>query len=324
MRLIRYNFVFVLGLILTIGLSTAMAGDKDKNRGAKIPKGMAALRVTTNDISKDPTNATYPVKLDGRYIGQSGANTFAEYIIEPGFHTVEVTGPDGKTYSREIEFRRGVRECICLNVSKEIITKDCPYRYVLERSKETIQEGETVTFTARNVGTAMAVNYVWRVVNGTIESGQGKDTIVVDSTGMGNKTIEAELDVNDDVYDGRCRQVITVPTSVEGRTEVTPTPIQCDEFEYKTEDYLKAVSDNCMIMAQNTPDSRLYIDIYPGTDKRSMTRNTYERLSKRNLDYLIKRGFDPSRLTFRKGSSRTTTSYVIWVVPTGAEIPAIR
>lgn len=316
MRLIRYNFLFVIGLVLTIGMSTAMAGGKDKK--AKIPKKMGALSVQTTPVA-------YPVKVDGKYIGMSGVGTGADFFLAPGFHTVEVTGPGGKSYSREVEIRRGVRECICLKGVEETITKDCPYRFVLDGPSR-VTEGDPVTFTAKNLGTApMPLKYMWRVDNGYITSGQGTPTITVDTKGMAGRTINAELDVNDAVYDSRCRQVISVPTDVDKLPDPEkPQKVLCDEFESKSNDDDKARLDNCMIMAQNTPDSQLYVVIYPGTDRLSMTRNTYERVAKRSLDYLVKRGMDPSRIKYVRGSSRTKTSYEIWIVPVGAEPPVVR
>ena len=62
--------------------------------------------------------------------------------------------------------------------------------------------------------------------------------------------------------------------------------------------------------------------IYPGTDRLSTTRNTYERLSKRALDYMVKnRGLDPRNLQIVKGTPRTKTTYEIWIVPPGATPP---
>lgn len=302
--------------MLALGVSSAFAGGNDKK--AKIPKNMGALSVQTKPVA-------YPVKVDGKYIGMSGVGSGAEFYLAPGFHTVEVTGPGGKTYTREVEIRKGVRECICLKGVEETITKDCPYRFVLDGPRR-VTEGDPVPFTAINRGTApMPLKYVWRVVNGTIISGQGTPKIVVDSSGMGGKTIEAELDVNDVVYDSRCRQVISVPTDVEPVKEPPPiTKISCDQFDSISNDDDKARLDNCMIMAQNIPDSQLYIVIYQGTDRASRTRNTYERVSKRSLDYLIKRGMDPSRIKYLKSGTRVRTSYEIWIVPPGAEPPVIQ
>lgn len=319
MRLIRYNFLFVIGLMLTIGLTSAMAGEKgEKNKKTKIPKNMSALSVQTTPVSM-------PVKVDGKYVGMSGVGTGAEFFLAPGFHTVEVTERGGKSFVREIEFRKGVKECICLKGIEETITKACPYRFRIDGPPR-VTEGDPVTFTARNLGTApIPLKYVWRVVNGRITSGQGTPEITVDSSGMGNKTIEAELDVNDDVYDSRCRNVVTVPTDVEPVKEPPPiTRISCDAFDSKSNDDDKARLDNCMIMAQNTPDSQLYIVIYPGTDRTSRTRNTYDKVQKRSLDYLVKRGMDPSRIRYIRGSERTRTAYEIWIVPVGAEPPVIQ
>ena len=311
MRLFRHNFLFVPGLMLILSVSAVLAGGNDKK--AKIPKKMGALSVQTTPVA-------YPVKVDGKYLGMSGVGSGVEFYLTPGFHTVEVAGPGGKVYKREVEIRRGVRECICLKGVEETITKDCPYRFVIDGPPR-VTEGEQVKFTAVNKGTApIPLKYVWRVVNGRILSGQGTPQIIVDSSGMGNKTIEAELDVNDDVYDSRCREVVSVPTDVEPVKEPPPiTKISCDQFDSISNDDDKARLDNCMIMAQNTPDSLLYVVIYPGTDRASMTRNTYDKVSKRSLQYLIKRGMDPSRIKYIKGSSRTRTAYEIWIVPVGAE-----
>ena len=314
MRLTKYNFLFVIGMMLTLGLSTAFAND---NR-TKAPKNMGTLSIETSPVS-------YPVKIDGEYKGMSGIGDGAEFYLAPGFHTVEVAGPNGKTFVKEIEIRRGLKHCVCLKMIEETVTKACPYRFALE-GPDRITEGDLVTFAAINSGTApIPINYAWRVSPDSVlvTSGLGTPTITVDSKGMGGRTINAELDVNDDVYDGKCRQVISVPTEV-GRIP-EPPPIErvlCDQFEARAADDDKARFDNCVIMAQNTPDSQLYVIIYPGTDRASMTRNTYERLSKRTLDYMVKnRGMDPSRIRFIKGSPRTKTAYEIFIVPTGAEPP---
>ena len=92
MRLIRYNFLFVIGLVLTLGISTALAnGDNDDK---KHHKDMGTLSVRTSP-------ASLPVKVDGQYIGMSGVGTGAEFYLAPGFHTVEVTSTDGKVWKDE-------------------------------------------------------------------------------------------------------------------------------------------------------------------------------------------------------------------------------
>ncbi len=318
MRAIRYNFLFVIGLALTLGVSTVMANVNDD---PKPPKNMGTLNVRT-------TEEAAPVRVNGEYVGMSGVGVGADFYLAPGVYTVEVAGPDGKVWTDEVLIRRGAKHCICLKMVREIITTPCPYRFSLD-GPERITEGDLVTFAAINSGTApIPIIYNWRVTPGTarVTSGLGTPSITIDSMGLGGQTINAELDVNDAVYDSRCRQVISVPTDVTRIPEPeVPKPFRCDEFEAKAPDDDKARFDNCVIQAQNTPDAQLYVIIYPGTDRASTTRNTYDRLSKRALDYMVKeRGFDPRRISIVRGGPRLATTYEIWIVPPGAQPPVVQ
>jgi len=308
--------LIIFGLVLTIGVTsaTALADDTGKKR----PKDMGTLSVRT-------TEAAYPLRIDGVERGKTGVGTGAEYFLTPGFHTVEVLGPNGKIWKQDIEIRRGQKNCVCLKIVRETITRPCPYNFTLDGPGR-INEGDLVTFAAINSGTApIPIKYVWSVVNGELKAGQGTPTITVDSTGMGGKTINAELDVNDAVYDNKCRQVISVPTDVIQPRIETPKSFVCDEFESRTADDDKARFDNCAIQIQNLPEGQLYIIMYPGTDRMSTTRNTYERLSKRMLNYLVRsRGVDPRRITLVKGTPRVKTTYQLWIVPTGADLPPMQ
>lgn len=322
MRVIRFNFLFVIGLIVTLGLTTAFATGIDKNdKKGRQPKDTGTLTVRT-------TPAPYAVKIDGVYRGMSGINDPAEFYLTPGIHTVEVAGPNGTAFTKEIEIRRGAKHCICLKLVEETMSRACPYRFHLE-GPDRIQEGDLVTFAAINSGTApIPIRYAWRVGPGAarVTSGLGSPSITVDSAGLGGQTINAELDVNDDVYDNRCKQVISVPTLVTKIPDVVPPKaFKCDEFESKSNDDDKARLDNCVIQVQNIPDAQMYVIIYPGTDRISMTRNSYDRVSKRALDYITKvRGFDPRHVSIVKGGNYARTTYEIWVVPPGAQPPVAK
>lgn len=314
MRKIRYEFLLIAGLIMTLGVATVFGDGKDSKK--KAPKNMGTLSVKTSETS-------YPVKVNGQYVGMSGVNTGAEFYLEPGFHTVEIEGPDGMTKRLEnVEIIKGRKNCICLKTVTKTDEKACPYDIRLE-GPESVLDGDLITFSSFNQvpGDPVPLNYKWRVSNGRITSGQGTSAITVDTTGMGNQTVNAELDVNDDVYSAQCRQVINVPTSV------TPPPkpiegVQCDEFVSKAPDDDKARLDNCVIQVQNSPDAQLYVIIYQGTDKISTTRNTYDRLSKRAMDYLVNvRGLDPRRIQIVRGPDRAKTTYVMWIIPPGAQPP---
>lgn len=317
MRLIRYNFLFVIGLVLTLGLTTAFAHDGDKKKNDKPPKGMGFMSVKTADES-------YPVIVDGQQVGMSGVGVGQDFVLTPGRHVIEITGPNGTVFKdKNFDVPLGGRNCICIKFVTTTITTPCPYRFHLE-GPEKITEGDLVTFAAINSGTApIPLRYAWKVSNGRVTSGLGTSSITVDSAGVGNGTINAELDVNDDVYDNKCRQVISVPTEV-AKIEVQkpPEPFRCDEFEASNHDQDKARFDNCVIQLQNTPDAQMYVIIYPGTDRASVARNPYDRTSKFMLDYMVKtRGVDPRRIQIVKGGNHERTMYEIWIVPPGARPP---
>lgn len=309
----KHSFLLFFAMMLMLGSSMAFASD---DTGKKQPKDAGTLSIRTTEVA-------YPIRIDGDYRGETGVGTPAIYYLTPGKHKVEVMGPDGKIWASDIEIRRGQKNCVCLKVVREVSTRPCPYNFHLE-GPDKIMEGDLVTFAAVNSGTApIPLRYVWKVTNGRVTAGLGTPTITVDSTGMASQTINAELDVNDDVYDNKCRQVIAVPTEV-GSLPPPIKPYTCDEFMAKSADDDKARFDNCAIQVQNTPDAQLYIIINPGTDKLSTTRNTYDKLSKRTLDYLVKtRGVDPRRVTIVKGSSVGRTSYQLWIVPPGAQPPVV-
>ena len=314
MRKISYNFLFIIGLALTLGMTSAFGFVDDKN---KRPKNTGIVTVKTSPES-------YAVKIDGNKIGMSGTDAPAEFFLTPGLHRLEIEFPNGKVYTKEIEVFKDRRNCICLRYVEETIKRPCPYD-VSVSAPENVIEGDLITFAAFNnvTGSTPPLNYRWTVSPDTIRitSGLGTEAITVDTTGMGGQRILAELDVTDDVYGKTCFQKNSVPTEVRSKPKIEA--MMCDEFESRAFDDDKARFDNCVVQLQGNPDAQLYLIIYPGTDKISMTRNNYERLSTRTLDYLVKtRGVDPRRITIIKGTSnRLKSTYQIWFVPPGAPLP---
>lgn len=314
MRNIKYNFLFVIGLVLTLGLTTVFANEKDD---AKRPKNTGILTVKTT-----PTAMT--VKVDGQVVGLSGVSTPAEFYLAPGIHRVEIEGPNGKAFSKEIEIRKDAKNCICLKIIEETTKRPCPYDIRLD-GPERVTEGDLITFASFNAikTGAIPVIYTWTVSpkNLRITSGLGTPAITVDTTGFGGQTITAELDVNDGVYDATCRQRISVPTIVD-KVPPPPSPRKFDEFESIAFDDDKARLDAFTIELQNNPDAQGYIIMYQGTDKTSMRLRKVDVLSKRTLDYLVKaRGIDPRRIVITNWGTRPKTTYELWLIPPGAQPP---
>jgi hypothetical protein len=311
MRRICCNLLLIAGLVLALGWLTDVSAQGRRPRNAGI-------------LSVQTTPAAYPVLVNGVSIGMSGVAAPAEFYLEPGFHKIEVQGPAGQTFAKEIEIRRGVRNCICLRVVENTIKRPCPYDVRVE-APANVREGDLITFAAINAVTASTpLNYRWRVTPeaARITSGLGTPSITVDSTGLGGQTITAELDVTDDVSGATCFQKNSVRTTIEKIIIPQPERVLCDEFESKTFDDDKGRFDNCVIQIQNRPDAQLYIIVYQGADRISRTRNTADRLSKRTLDYLVRaRGVDPRRVQIIRGGTRPKTTFQLWIVPPGAALP---
>src|SRR5437762_92193 len=109
MRKISYNFLFVIGLMLTLGMTSAFGFGDDKN---KRPKNAGILTVKTAPDS-------YQVKVDGIYVGMSGASGAAEFYLTPGTHKLEIEFPNGKIYTKDIEIFRDRKNCVCLKYIEE-------------------------------------------------------------------------------------------------------------------------------------------------------------------------------------------------------------
>ncbi len=305
-------FTFVLGLLLTFGLTTTFAQNNNRR-----PKNTGTLTVKTSPVA-------YPVKVNNQVLGMSGVSSPAEFYLPPGTHQLVIEGPNGKNFTKEIEIRKDLKNCICLRIVEEVTTRACPYDIKVD-GPERVMEGDLITFATQNVGVdpTFPVNYNWTVspANLTITSGLGTPSITVDTRGMGGQTITADLDVNDGVYDATCRQKNSVPTIVE-RTPPPPSSRRFDEFDSQAFDDDKARFDAFAIEMQNNPDSQGYIIMYQGTSPGDMRNRRVEALTKRTLDYLVKaRGVDPARLQIVNWGSRPRTRYELWIVPPGAQPP---
>lgn len=314
MRNIKYNFLVLIGMFLMLGATGVFANAADERDRRMKTSGMLTVKTTP---------VAYPVRVDGQVVGMSGVNTPAEFYLTPGVHRVEIEGPNGQLFSKEVEIRRGAKNCICLKIVEETTKRPCPYDIYLS-GPERVIEGDLITFASNNrvsSGT-VPVLYNWTVSsNANITSGAGTPAITVDTNGMGGQTITADLDVNDGVYDATCRQRISVPTIVDRRPEL-PKNYKFDEFDSLAFDDDKARLDAFAIELQNRPDSQGYIILYQGTDRVSRTSRNADKISKRTLDYLVKvRGVDPRRIVITNGGNRPRTRYELWVIPPGAQPP---
>lgn len=318
MRKLSYNLAIALCAIFLLGTLSAVTANASNKKKAKIPKNRGVLSVYT---LPEPA----PVKVDGEVVGMSTSdkNNPAEFVLTPGLHTIEVQFGE-KNYTTEIEIVEGQRNCICVKKVVKRIERACPYDMRVDAPAE-IDEGDAVTFTAVNMaGGNPPLNYAWKS-NGRIISGQGTNSITVDSAGMGGQAITASVDVNQGfAEDASCAQMNSVSTNV---TKPPPPiidipPVPVDEFDSVSFDDDKARFDNFAIQLLNRPDAQGYIIIYQGTGRNAQSA---ERASRRALNYLTKnKGIDPRRISITSGGYHARTRYELWIIPAGATYPPPR
>ncbi len=310
----RFQFVaLTIAFLFAIGSASAVLGSSATK--IKRPKNTGILSIKTSPDS-------YPVMIDGVQVGMSGVGTGAEFYVSPGTHKLEVTGPNGKSFAKDVDIVKDVRNCVCLKMISDVIKRPCPYDIRVD-APSSVAEGDLVTFAAFNAVTegSSALNYVWRVTPETarITSGIGTPSITVDTSGLGGETITAALEVSDGSnFDTTCRQNVAAKTQVE--RPVKPEAFRFDSFESRSFDDDKARLDGLVIELQNRPDSQAYIVLFQGTEGKR--RMNIDVLAKRSLDYLVKtRGVDPRRIQITKLGKRPRTGYEFWIVPPGAAPP---
>jgi hypothetical protein len=323
MRSKKFLFPFVFSLVAILSISTmVLAGGGDKKKKQKRPKntGIISVKTTPNALT---------VKIDGQDVGQSGVTEGAEFYLTPGIHVVEIEAPGMPPYRKEINVVKNVKNCICLTVLEKTTKRPCPYDMKIS-GPSSIEEGQLATFFTTNVATVpignSILNYAWKVNPSTarITSGLGTGSITVDTSGLGGQTLSVEVDTGDGVYDASCRQTKSIDTEVSRIPPppiVKPDPISCDVFSSVAPDDDKARFDNCIIQLNTNPSTSLYIIINQGTDRLSLRRNTYDQVRKRASDYFIQRGISSNRISIVRGRDKATTTYQIWLIPIGADLP---
>lgn len=313
MRKFTRYFLFITALMLILGTINIFANGKDDK---KRPKNTGTLTVKTSPVA-------YPVKVNGEMVGMSGVDAPEEFYLPPGTYKLEVEFPNGKVFTKDIEILKDRKNCVCLKYVENTITRPCPYDVRID-GPDSVIEGDLITFAAFNAVTnsTTPINYKWSVSpeSARITSGLGTSAITIDTTGLGDQTVSATLDVTDDIYGTKCFQNIAVNTRVD--RQKIPEPRRFDEFVSQAFDDDKARLDSFVIEMQNNPDSQGYIILYQGTDKTSVRSRNVDVLNKRTLDYLVNtRGVDPRRISIVQGGTRLKTTYELWIVPPGAQPP---
>jgi hypothetical protein len=262
------------------------------------------LVTTASDPDGDTLLYSYTV-TGGRITGE-GANVSWDLSgVAPGTYTASVEVDDGCGCITSSTTTVTVANCgdcvpdlVCPTVSV-----DCP--------SEADDPG-TVTFKAnfRQGTPQVSPTYNWSVSAGTITSGQGTDTITVDTTGKGGQTITATVELGG--IDPSCGRTASCSTPVKAPPQ---RPRKFDEYGNIRFNDEKARLDNFAIQLQNEPSSRGAIVGYGSCGTEGTTR------ANRAKDYLVNtRGLDAGRIDVIDGGCLPDLLVQLWIVPQGATL----
>ncbi|HEU4767214.1 MAG TPA: hypothetical protein VFS77_07555 [Pyrinomonadaceae bacterium] len=296
---------------------------------------LAFAFISSTDASAKPTKKakygtikilTNPGGLLLTVDGQPRGETRTEYTsidLAPGVHSVSVTLPNGKLWTRDIEVPAGRVKCVVVNYKPlpPLPKSPCPYP-VQVSAPEKVNEGEIITFAGDAVysGTS-GLKYTWTVnpSRARIISGEGTPTITVDSTGLGGQRIIATLAVDDGSADPTCRQTAQSVAYIVAPEKKVIVAREFDECHNCTFDDQKARLDNLAVELQNDPSTTAYIIAYGG---KNSPLAQVDVLMKRARNYIVEqRGIDASRLVMINGGFREADSVELWIVPAGAAVP---
>lgn len=311
--ILNSNLKFALAVLLAL---TFVAVHPSSNVSAKLKKAkFGTIKILT-------TPGGLLLTIDGKPRGET-LTEYRSFDLEPGVHNVEVTLPNGKSWTREIEVPAGRVKCVVVNYRPlpPLPKSPCPFPLNISAPNQ-VTEGDIITYTADVAYSGdAALRYNWKVTPSTarIISGLGSPTLTVDSTGLGGQRIIATLTADDGSSDPACAQsaqAVSIIAALEKRVIVAQ---EFDECNSCSNDDQKARLDNLAVELQNDPSTRAYIFAYGG---RMSPLGQVEKLMSRARDYLVtQRGIDASRLVVVNGGFREEDSVELWIVPSGAAAP---
>jgi hypothetical protein len=265
------------------------------------------LVANATDPDNDQLLYTWSV-TGGRLSGEGRQVTWDLTGVEDGTYTATVEVNDGNQHTANGSTTVTVRECDgcapppppCPSVSVS-----CP---------TDVEVGQPITFTASVSGEGGPWTYNWSVSAGTITSGQGTSTITVATDGIGGATVTATVNLGG--ADPSCTGT-TASCSTSVRPE-KPISSKFDEYGNIRFNDEKARLDNYAIQLQNDPTAAGTIIVFGSCAGEGQQRGD------RAKDYLVNtRGIEASRITVVDGGCRSDLTVQLWVVPNGADPPAV-
>lgn len=272
--------------------------------------GAPQVRLKANAVSP----GGYPIQYKwtttaGTINGDGSEVTWNLAGLKPGYHKASLdirsVGSEGscQAFSSVTVL---VNPCVAVQPVCPAIEIVCPTNIAVD---------QPLTFSSRYSGGVPAnvtPAYNWTVSAGTIISGQGTDTIKVDTTGLAGQTVRASLSMGGYNLEcsADCGVSIPLPKLFSRRFDEFPDISRNDE---------KARLDNFGIELQQDPTATGYVVVYPG---RTGKRGEVQHHAGRIVEYLVNsRGLDQRRIVTLVGPAKDQLKVELWVTPQGATPP---
>jgi hypothetical protein len=181
-------------------------------------------------------------------------------------------------------------------VCQEGALEVCP-RVELTCPTETLEQGTPMTFAAKVSGGDANAQFTfnWTTSAGTIISGQGTPSMILDAMGLGGQNVKVTVEVGG--LPESCAKVVSCEAGVK---PPPPCNLPLDRYSWgmKFSDE-RARLDNFAIALQGEPEMRGYIMVNPGRRARP---DEVKKWARRARAYLTnKRGIDPARFVIAYG-----------------------
>ena len=248
-------------------------------------------------------------------------STAAGHISDEGSSaTWDLTGLAPGFYRATVDIDTGNGEAACnAFASTTVAVSPCPPPRPICPSVSiacptNLGVDQPLTFSANVAGGTTGVTpvYNWTVSSGTISSGQGTNTIIVDTKGLAGQTVKATLSVVGYTLDCSASCAVEMPVPKLASRKF-------DEFADIQRNDEKARLDNYAVELQNDPTATAYVIVYPATTSRPVD---VQRRIKRVVEYLVNaRGIDASRILTLTGKPKSDLAVELWIAPQGAAPP---
>jgi PKD-like domain len=272
--------------------------------------GAPQVQLTAKAVSPNGNPIKYKwTTSEGTIVGEGAVVSWNLAGLKPGYHKASL---DIVSAGAEGTCQAFSSVSVLVNPCAEV-RPVCP---AIEISCPTdTSYGQPLTFSSRLTGGVPANTsavYNWTVSAGTIMSGQGTDTIRVDTTDLGGQPITATLSVGG--YNLECAASCTFMTPLPA-----PKSRRFDEFPDISRNDEKARLDNFAIELQNDPGTAGYVIVYPGrTSKKAEVQDHFGRV----IEYLVhSRQIDQVRIKTIEGPKRDQIHVELWITPQGATPP---